>query len=179
MSHISSDVQFAKETCVKPTQLQPSISKEAASTAQTARAYMPQSLTDDWATPQATFDKYNAYHHFDLDVAASSTNHKTERWLGLDHPDPARRDGLTAEWDGEHVWCNPPYGRGIALWVKKAAEHAFMRKGEVVLLLPARTDTAWFHDYCIMHAVEFLRGRLKFGKAINSAPFPSMIVRMK
>ena len=153
-------------------------SKVQGSTVPTSNIHFS-SKTDDWATPQATFDKYNAYHHFDLDAAASSKNHKVENWFGLDHPDPARRDGLTAEWVGEHVWLNPPYGRTIGKWVKKAAEHAYARKGEVVLLLPARTDTAWFHDYCIMHAVEFLRGRLKFGDAVNSAPFPSMIVRMK
>jgi len=141
--------------------------------------YMPQSQTDDWATPQAFFDKYNAYHSFDLDVAASSTNHKTERWFGLDHPDESRRNGLTADWDGKHVWCNPPYGRGIADWVKKAAEHAYASKGEVVMLLPARTDTAWFHDYCTLHAVEFIRGRLKFGQSTSAAPFPSMVVRFK
>jgi site-specific DNA-methyltransferase (adenine-specific) len=140
---------------------------------------MPQAKTDDWATPQYLFDKYNSYHHFDLDPAASSTNHKTEKWFGLDHPDESRRDGLLGEWDGERVWLNPPYGRVISKWVKKAANHVYTGKGEVLLLLPARTDTIWFHDYCIMHAVEFLRGRVKFGDSKQGAPFPSMIVRMK
>jgi phage N-6-adenine-methyltransferase len=140
---------------------------------------MMPSQTDDWATPQYLFDKYNAYHHFDLDAAASSHNHKVDNWLGLDHPDPAKRDSLTAIWEGKHIWLNPPYGRGLGAWVKKSAEHAYMGKGEVVLLLPARTDTIWFHDYCIMHAVEFLRGRVKFGGSKHGAPFPSMVVRMK
>lgn len=142
-------------------------------------AYMPQSKTDDWATPQALFDKLNAYHHFDLDAAASLTNHKVDKWLGLDHPDPERRDGLIVDWDGEHVWLNPPYGRILNQWVAKAADHVYRNKAEVVLLLPARTDTRWFHDYCVHHAVEFIRGRVKFGDAKTAAPFPSMIVRMK
>lgn len=142
-------------------------------------AYMPPSQTDDWATPQELFDRLNAYHNFDLDAAASSMNHKVDNWLGLDHPDPARKDGLTAEWDGQHVWLNPPYGRILNQWVAKAADHAYRNKAEVVLLLPARTDTRWFHDYCIHHAVEFIRGRVKFGDSKNAAPFPSMIVRMK
>ena len=141
-------------------------------------AYMPASKTDDWATPQALFDRLNAYHQFDLDAAASSTNHKVDNWLGLDHPDSARRDGLTADWDGERVWLNPPYGRILNEWVAKASHHA-LKGNEVVLLLPARTDTRWFHDYCLMHAVEFIRGRVKFGDGKASAPFPSMIVRMR
>lgn len=141
-------------------------------------AYMPPSATDDWATPQGLFDRLNAYHHFDLDAAASSTNHKVENWLGLDHDDPARRDGLTAPWDGERVWLNPPYGRILNKWVAKASQHA-LQGNEVVLLLPARTDTRWFHDYCLQHAIEFIRGRVKFGDAKTAAPFPSMIVRMK
>jgi len=74
---------------------------------------------------------------------------------------------------GSTAWCNPPYGREIGKWVKKAAES----KALVVMLLPARTDTAWFHDY-IYHKAEirFIRGRLKFGDGKNSAPFPSMVV---
>ena len=142
-------------------------------------AYMPPSKTDDWATPQALFDKLNAYHQFDLDAAASSTNHKVDRWLGLDHPQIERRDALACDWDGERVWLNPPYGRVLNLWVAKAANHVHRNKAEVVLLLPALTDTRWFHDYCINHAVEFIKGRVKFGDGKASAPFPSMIVRMK
>lgn len=142
-------------------------------------AYMPASKTDDWATPQALFDRLNAYHRFDLDAAASSTNYKVNNWLGLDHPIEARRDGLTADWDGQRVWLNPPYGRILNEWVAKAANHVYRNGAEVVLLLPARTDTRWFHDHCIHHAVEFIKGRVKFGDGKAPAPFPSMIVRMK
>ena len=140
-------------------------------------AYMPPSKTDDWATPIEVFARFNKHHQFDLDAAASSTNHLCDKWFGLDHPDPNRRDGLKADWDGKHVWLNPPYGRVLKDWVKKAADHAY-RGNEVVLLLPARTDTRWFHDYVIYHQIEFIKGRLKFGGSKNAAPFPSMIVRM-
>lgn len=76
-------------------------------------------------------------------------------------------------WDGERVFCNPPYGREIKEWVKKASESDAV----TVMLLPARTDTAWFHDYIYnKHKIDFFRGRLKFGDSKNSAPFPSMLV---
>jgi site-specific DNA-methyltransferase (adenine-specific) len=140
-------------------------------------AYMPLSKTDDWATPQALFDQLHAKHQFTLDVAASSTNHKTPNWCGLDHENPGFRDGLAITWEGNRVWCNPPYGREIKDWVKKA--HHESRHAEIVMLLPARTDTAWFHDYAIQHKVTFIRGRLKFGNQTGSAPFPSILVEMK
>ena len=140
-------------------------------------AYMPISKTDDWATPQALFDQLNAIHHFTLDVAASATNYKTPNWCGLDHENPGFRDGLAITWEGNRVWCNPPYGRQIKDWVKKA--HQESRHAEIVMLLPARTDTAWFHDYAIQHKVTFIRGRLKFGGQPGSAPFPSILVEMK
>ena len=73
---------------------------------------------------------------------------------------------------GGSTWCNPPYGRQIGKWVKKAYESDCT----VVMLLPARTDTAWFHDYCLKGKVEFIRGRVRFGRAKWNAPFPSMIV---
>ena len=81
-------------------------------------------------------------------------------------------DGLKQEWTGV-CWCNPPYGRQIGKWVEKACKSL----ATVVMLLPARTDTKWFHDWCLPYGkIEFLRGRLKFGGCDNSAPFPSMIV---
>jgi len=140
-------------------------------------SYMPLSKTDDWATPQNLFDELNAIHHFTLDVAASSTNHKTEHWFGLDHENPLFRDGLAMSWENNRVWCNPPYGRQIKDWVKKAHQESV--NAEIVMLLPARTDTAWFHDYAIRHKVTFIRGRLKFGDGMASAPFPSILVEFK
>jgi len=140
-------------------------------------AYMPLSQTDDWATPQNLFDELDAIHHFTLDVAASSTNHKTPHWFGLDHEDPLLRDGLAMSWENHRVWCNPPYGRQIKDWVKKA--HHESVNAQIVMLLPARTDTAWFHDYAIRHKVTFMRGRVKFGDGKASAPFPSILVEFK
>lgn len=142
------------------------------------------SATDDWATPQSTFDALHAEFGFALDPCASSTNHKCEAWYGLDHADPSRRDGLAMNWAAEAhalggaVWVNPPYGRVIADWVAKAYETAAAGV-TVVLLVPSRTDTRWFHDHCIQHEVRFLKGRLKFGNATTSAPFPSAVVVMR
>jgi site-specific DNA-methyltransferase (adenine-specific) len=140
-------------------------------------AYIPLSKTDDWATPQNLFDELDAIHHFTLDVAASSSNHKTPHWFGLDHPELLLRDGLALSWANNRVWCNPPYGRQIKDWVKKA--HHESVNAEIVMLLPARTDTAWFHDYAIRHKVTFMRGRVKFGDGKASAPFPSILVEFK
>ncbi len=137
-------------------------------------AYMPVSQTDDWATPQALFDQLDEIHNFTLDVAASSSNHKTAKWFGLDHDNPALRDGLAMSWAGESVWCNPPYGRVIKEWVKKA--HQESQHASIVMLLPARTDTQWFHDYAIRYKVTFIKGRLKFGNGQVAAPFPSILV---
>lgn len=125
------------------------------------------SKTDLWATPQSFFDKMNGEFNFDLDTCAIPENAKCERYF------TPEIDGLSQSWGGYTAWCNPPYGREISKWVKKAAES----KALVVMLLPARTDTAWFHDY-IYHKAEirFIRGRLKFGDGKNSAPFPSMVV---
>ena len=82
-------------------------------------------------------------------------------------------DGLSRPWTGRRIYCNPPYGRGVADWISKGLE-----ADVAVFLLPARTDTRWFHDLVLPNATEirFLRGRLKFGGAKNSAPFPSMVI---
>lgn len=132
-----------------------------------ANAYIQQSMTVDWSTPQDLFDELDAGYHFTVDVAASAENAKCSKYYDKE------KDGLLQDWDGEMVWCNPPYGREIADWVKKAAEsHA-----NVVMLLPARTDTRWFHDYIYNKAsVQFIKGRLKFGGSKDNAPFPSMLV---
>lgn len=124
------------------------------------------SKTDLWETPQYLFDTLNNEFHFDIDVCATPDNAKCVRYF------TPQIDGLSQEWKGT-CWCNPPYGRRIGAWVKKAAES----NANTVMLLPARTDTAWFHNYIYGKAeVRFIRGRLKFGDSKNSAPFPSMIV---
>ena len=88
-----------------------------------------------------------------------------------------KNKSLKQEWFGV-CWMNPPYGRDIKHWVKKAYESS-LTGTTVVCLLPARTDTAWWHDYCMKGNIEFIRGRLKFGNSKNSAPFPSAIVVFK
>ena len=124
------------------------------------------SKTDLWATPQDLFDKYDAIYQFETAVCALPENAKCKRFF------TPEMVGLKQEWTGV-CWCNPPYGRQIGKWVEKACKSF----ATVVMLLPARTDTKWFHDYCLPYGkVEFLRGRLKFGGCDNSAPFPSMIV---
>lgn len=126
---------------------------------------------EKWATPQAFFNKLDEEFHFTLDPAASEDNHKCEKWFGIE------QDGLSQDWGGQTVFCNPPYCRKTGLWVAKAAEECKKPNTTVVMLLPARPDVGWFHDYIYhKHEVRFLRGRLKFGDAKNAAPFPSMVV---
>ena len=124
------------------------------------------SNTPEWATPQDFFDKLDEEFHFDLDVCATPENAKCEKYFTKDD------DGLSQQWGGV-VYCNPPYGREIGKWVKKCSEY----EGESVMLLPARTDTRWFHDYIYGKAeIRFIKGRLKFNDGKNPAPFPSMVV---
>lgn len=129
------------------------------------------STTDLWATPQDFFDKLNEEFHFDLDPCANADNHKCELYFTKE------QDGLAQNWQGRTVFCNPPYGRAIAAWVKKCHDEAQKPNTKVVMLIPARTDTSYFHDY-IYHQAElrFIRGRLKFGGSQQGAPFPSMVV---
>lgn len=128
------------------------------------------SATDLWATPQAFFDELDAEFNFTLDPCATDENAKCERYFTKED------DGLTQSWAGETVFMNPPYGREISHWMRKAYEES--RKGAtVVCLVPARTDTRWFHDFVYGKAeIRFVRGRLKFGDAKHNAPFPSMVV---
>ena len=127
------------------------------------------SNSSEWETPQDLFDSLNREFDFELDPCATDSNHKCDLYYTKE------TDGLSKDWDGKRVYCNPPYGRGIENWIKKCAKH----KGLAVMLIPARTDTTWFHKY-IYHnlcaEVRFLKGRLKFSESKNSAPFPSMIV---
>ena len=127
--------------------------------------------TDLWATPKDFFDKLNAEFNFDLDVCANDENAKCAKYF------TAETDGLAQEWKGS-CWMNPPYGREIGKWMRKAYESA--RGGvTVVCLVPARTDTRWWHDYAIRGEVRFIKGRLKFGASKNSAPFPSAVIIFK
>jgi phage N-6-adenine-methyltransferase len=127
------------------------------------------SKTDEWETPQDLFDKLNEEFHFTLDVAANANNAKCADYLDKN------KNGLNWKWGG-YCFMNPPYGREIGKWIKKAYEES-MNGCTVVCLLPARTDTKWFHEYILSKAeIRFIKGRLKFGGHKNAAPFPSMIV---
>lgn len=128
------------------------------------------SNSDEWATPQDTFDMLNCEFHFDLDPCATSDNHKTDWYFTKE------QDGLNQNWGGHRVFCNPPYSK-IDKWVEKAYRESQYDHTIVVLLIPARTDTRYFHNFIYNRAeIRFVKGRLKFGQSKNSAPFPSMIV---
>lgn len=134
---------------------------------------MMSSNTDEWVTPKEFYKQLNEKYHFTLDPCATDLNHKCNSYFTKEI------DGLEQDWVGYRVYCNPPYGREISKWVEKAYNENL--KGTfIVMLLPARTDTKWFHDYIYKkHDIEFIKGRLKFNDGKNSAPFPSMIVIMK
>lgn len=136
---------------------------------------MMSSDKQDWGTPQDLFDELNKEFQFTLDPCASDDNHKCKKYY------TEKENGLIQNWQGENVFVNPPYGREITKWVKKSHDESLKENTKVVMLIPARTDTRWFHDY-IYHIAEirFLKGRVKFmfdkNKQGQSAPFPSMIV---
>jgi phage N-6-adenine-methyltransferase len=125
------------------------------------------SQTVEWSTEQAFFDQVNREFGFTVDVAADASNAKCARFYDIES------DGLLQDWDGEVVWCNPPYGERIKDWMYKAAVSA----ATTVLLVPARTDVKWFHEIVLPRAeVRFIKGRLKFGGSKDPAPFPTMLV---
>ena len=130
------------------------------------------SSKNNWhSTPQDLFDRMDKKYWFNLDVCADKNNHKCSRYYTKEI------DGLKQDWIGR-CWMNPPYGREIGKWMKKAYESVleFQSGTIVVCLVPSRTDTAWWHDYAMKGEIEFIRGRLKFGGAKYNAPFPSAIV---
>ena len=126
------------------------------------------SKTDLWYTPQDFFKKYDDVYKFETDVCATDDNTKCTKYY------TEEMDGLSQEWRGV-CWMNPPYGRTIGKWMKKAYESS-LSGATVVCLVPARTDTNWWHDYAMKGDIEFIKGRLKFGGSKNSAPFPSAVV---
>lgn len=129
------------------------------------------SKTDLWSTPWDLFEKLNDEFHFTLDPCSTHENAKCYKHFTIEE------DGLLQDQGNEVVFCNPPYGRKIKDWVKKAYNESQKDNTTAVMLIPSRTDTIYFHEY-IYHKAEirFIKGRLKFGDAKNSAPFPSMVV---
>lgn len=132
------------------------------------------SETDKWATPIDFFNTLDEEFHFTLDPCCLPSSAKCDNYYTEED------DGLSQPWHGR-VFMNPPYGRVIGHWIKKASDEVACGNAEIVVcLLPARTDTRWFHDYIYNKAeTRFIKGRLKFGGAKNSAPFPSMVVIFK
>lgn len=129
------------------------------------------SSSDEWTTPKELFESLNNEFIFTLDPCSTEENHLCERYYTKE------QDGLSKKWGGA-VFCNPPYSQ-IAKWVKKAYEEA-LQGTTVVLLVPARTDTRWFHEYIYnKHEIRFIKGRLHFSGSKQAAPFPSMVVIMK
>ena len=128
--------------------------------------------TVEWETPPELFERLNRLYGFDLDVCASDSNAKCARYF------TAADDGLAQAWHGT-CWMNPPYGRPLAQWMQKA-ESERRRCRVIVCLVPARTDTKWFHEYVHGKAeIYFIRGRIRFlreGLPMQGANFPSMIV---
>ena len=132
------------------------------------------SKSNEWGTPQALFDKLNKTYGFTLDACATEENRKCEKYY------TPQDDGLSKSWKGERVFINPPYG-DISKWVKKAYDESTHNEATVVMLIPSRTDTKYWHDYIMegASAIYFIRGRLKFNNdqgITNSAPFPSVVV---
>lgn len=127
------------------------------------------SATCEWCTPKDLFKELDQEFHFTLDPCSTDENHLCPTYF------TAQQDGLAQDWGTHTVYCNPPYGREIHQWVRKCAEH----RGLAVMLIPARTDTTWFHSYIYKNPrveIRFLKGRLHFNDSKHPAPFPSMIV---
>ncbi|MGW9934357.1 DNA N-6-adenine-methyltransferase [Staphylococcus sp. HMSC068C09] len=132
------------------------------------------SNSNEWATPQNLFDELNDEFNFTPDPCATDENAKCSKYFTIEN------DGLSKDWSNEVVFMNPPYGREIKKWIKKAYEEN-LNGATVVCLIPARTDTTYWHDFIFDKAddIRFLRGRLKFGNSKNSAPFPSAVIVYK
>ena len=130
------------------------------------------SNSNEWETPQNLFDELNKEFNFTLDPCATSYNAKCNKYFTI------KENGLKQNWQGNIIFCNPPYGRSIKNWVIKCYEESLKPDTTIVMLIPARTDTTYFHDYIYHKAKEirFIRGRLRFGNSNDNAPFPSMIV---
>jgi len=127
------------------------------------------SRSQEWSTPKELFDQLNGIFRFTLDPCATCENAKCKNYF------TKAEDGMRQPWIGR-VFMNPPYGRQVGKWVRKAFDEAQQNAELVLCLLPARTDTRWWHQYCMRGEIVFIKGRLKFGEARNSAPFPSALV---
>ena len=131
------------------------------------------SKSDEWGTPQAFFDKLNMIYNFTLDPCATAGNAKCNKFYTMEE------DGLKQDWQGETVFVNPPYSK-IKDWVVKCRNESLKPGTTVVMLIPSRTDTRWWHQHCMAaHQIFFVKGRLKFEGGNHPAPFPSAVVVFK
>jgi phage N-6-adenine-methyltransferase len=142
---------------------------------------MYSSKSNEWETPEDLFNELDAEFHFTLDPCCTHENAKCDKHYTIDD------DGLSKSWTGETVFMNPPYGRDIGKWIRKAYEES-LNGAVVVCLIPARTDTSYWHDFVTRGEVRFIRGRVKFqnrllpswrsdgSHKVSGAPFPSAIV---
>jgi phage N-6-adenine-methyltransferase len=130
------------------------------------------SNTPEWATPQEFFDALNEEFGFTLDPCSTDENHKCSKYF------TAATNGLAQDWANDVVFMNPPYGRTIGVWMKKAYESS-VAGATVVCLVPSRTDTKWWHEYAMKGEIRFIKGRLKFGGHQNAAPFPNAVIVFK
>ena len=143
------------------------------------------SKSNEWTTPLEFFANLCCRFQLTTDLACTTENKRTQFGLCRDLIDPLtgqQVDSLKVNWatlnknNGGWLWCNPPYGRDIGKWIKKAYEES-LKGTKIIMLIPARTDTSYWHDYIFGKAeIEFIRGRLKFGESKNSAPFPSALI---
>jgi len=135
------------------------------------------SKSEEWETPQELYNYLNLDYRFTLDPCATPENAKCEKFFTRED------DGLNKSWEGEKVFMNPPYGRDIKKWVKKAYEEGQKPETVVACLIPSRTDTKYWHEYCMKAwKIHFVKGRLKFTNnniGNNSAPFPSAVIIFK
>lgn len=133
-------------------------------------ALLKQPLSHEWRTPPDLYKTLGTEFRFDLDAAATEENALCSHCYSMSD------DALNRDWVGKSVWCNPPYGLGIGKWVRKGFEEA-QTGTTVVMLIPARTDTSWWHRYVMCAAeIRLVRGRLRFSGHDMNAPFPSAVV---
>ncbi len=132
----------------------------------------------DWQTPADLFEQLDAEFEFLVDMAATFNNSMCAEYYGPDRSWPLQRDSLQVPWPEEACWVNPPYGRGIGQWVRKAVEEIRRPGGPsvIVMLVPARTDTQWWQVAQAAAEIRYLVGRLTFQGAPSAAPFPSALL---
>jgi site-specific DNA-methyltransferase (adenine-specific) len=131
------------------------------------------SKSNEWETPSELFEELDREFHFTLDPCCTKENAKCERYF------TAAEDGLSKSWKNEVVFMNPPYGTQIGKWIEKAYKES-LEGTTIVCLIPARTDTKYWHKFIFGKAeIRFMEGRVKFSSSKHPAPFPSAVVVFK